>query len=72
MQDIIISLISSGGVASFFTWLLTRRRVGKKGELDNVEQAIKIWRQIAQDLQSEIDNLKKEVQQLTAELKKHQ
>lgn len=78
MQEIVITLLSSGSFFSLITWVFTRkstqkteRIAAKKSELDNTELAVKIWRDLAQDLRAEIKDLKEEVHELREELKKH-
>ena len=66
MRQIIIPYLSeaiTALVAAFAGWFFTRRKSraeSDKSELDVVEEAIKIWREIAQDLKKEIQELKEE------------
>ncbi len=70
MQEIIITLFSSGSFFSLITWGFTRKSTAKKSELDNTEQAVKIWRELAEGLFLELEKLKEEVHELREELKK--
>lgn len=59
----IISALSAGGA----TYIFTRRKQtaeAQSNELENVQKAIAIWRQSAQDLKAEFDSLQKEYDQL--------
>ena len=66
MRQIIIPYLSeaiTALVAAFAGWFFTRRKSraeSDKSELDVVEEAIKTWREIAQDLKKEIQELKEE------------
>ena len=75
MDALILAL--STGIGSFFsalvTWFFTRRKnnaEAKKSELDNVENAIAIWREMAQQLAVELSSLRKENMILAQEVKK--
>ncbi len=64
----IIGSLSGGGLMG---WFFTRRKTNaeaKGSELDNVDQAIKIWRETAEKLSSKVDELSKEVNELRSDL----
>lgn len=82
IENAIIALSSAG-----ITWVFSRKKQNaeiKASELDNVEQAISIWRELALDLgkkvedlstrydtmSMEINSLRRENKYLKAELKK--
>ena len=75
MDGLILAL--STGIGSFLSalaaWFFTRRKNNadaKKSELDNVEDAIAIWREMAQQLAVELKSLREENRILTQEVKK--
>lgn len=84
MENILIALISvvsGGGIGYFFTINATRKEAMAKAdkaesevktnELDNVQEAIKIWREMAESLKAERDEYKQsysEVQKHNAEM----
>lgn len=62
-----------GAVASAMAWLLGKRKAkadAQKTELDSVEKAISIWRQLAQDFKKEVDELRVEIGELREENEK--
>ena len=70
VQTLVTGLASAGG-GGFFTWLFARKKnnaEAKGSELENVEQAIKIWRETAMELSKRVDELSKEVEELRNDL----
>lgn len=70
MQEVDLSWVwatlASAG-ASFVTWIFTRRKQtaeAEGSELDNVEKAVAIWRQTAEDLHKEINELRLQITDL--------
>ncbi len=62
-----VLLILSSVVTSIVTWLLTRRKINaeaESSELDNVAKAVKVWRELNEELElrfnHEIDLLRRE------------
>lgn len=54
-------------ITAVITWFFTRRKQNaeiESNEIDNVEKAIKIWRDMSEGLKHQIDNLKKEISNL--------
>lgn len=82
MNEIVIALAGGVGVfiSSFVTWIFARRKNSAEArqaeaqaditELDRVEQAIAIWRKMAEDLNAKVQNLSDENKKLILELKK--
>lgn len=71
MIQTVIALLSSSGIASLLTWLISKRTydaAAKGSELDNVDHAVKIWRGLASDLEVKLDALTKKCDELTTEL----
>lgn len=68
----IISTIIASFFAAFIGWFFGRKKNAAEVdsiELDNVDKATGIWRQLAEDLKAEIDLLRKNQQEiLTANL----
>lgn len=63
--------VGAAGVSSLFTWIFARKKTNaeaKGSELENVEQAIKIWRETAEKLSLRVDELSKEIDELRADL----
>ena len=63
------------GLTGFFgaliTWLFGRKKEGvevQSTEITNVQEAIKIWREMATDLKSEVAELKIKVESLITEI----
>jgi len=66
--ETIITAVGGAGGGGFFGWFFTRKKSNaeaKGSELENVEQAIKIWRESAQSLQLENERLSKKVEDLS-------
>jgi regulator of replication initiation timing len=62
----IVSLISGA-----FGWLIGRKKENievQKTEIENVSDAIKLWRETAQELKAEVAELKIKVESLTTEI----
>ena len=74
MRHIVVPYLSeaiTGLVAAFASWFFTRRKSraeGKKSELDVVHEAIKIWRETAEQLKQEILLLRQENKILHGEI----
>jgi predicted nucleic acid-binding Zn-ribbon protein len=67
VETIITGVFGAGG-GGFFGWFFTRKKSNaeaKGSEMDNVEHAIKIWRESAQSLQLENEKLSKKVEDLS-------
>lgn len=57
--------------ASAITWLFGRKKAQvevEAGEITNVQEAIKIWREMANDMKQEVAELKIKVETLTTEI----
>jgi septal ring factor EnvC (AmiA/AmiB activator) len=81
MIEQIIGYVVPPAVAAFLAWFFTRKKNqaevetvvqdAKSKELDNIENAIEIWRKLAQDLKTELTEIKgqyKEIKQQNVEL----
>lgn len=75
-MDEVLMVVVPGVVMSVLTWFLARRKnkaEATTNELDNVEKAIKIWRELSSDLNvrltKEIDELRTENCKLKKELR---
>jgi archaellum component FlaC len=69
--ETIITAVGGAGGGGFFGWFFTRKKSNaeaKGSELENVEQAIKIWRETAEKLSARVDELSKEVEELRNDL----
>jgi DNA primase large subunit len=63
MGEIIFAILSSGTITGLVGWILARRKNmadAQKSELDVVEQAIGIWREMTEEFKKEIDALRAE------------
>lgn len=79
MNEVVITALSSFASAAI-TWLFARRRnaadarkveaEAKVSELDVIEDAIKIWREIAEDLKKEVQRLSDDNKALKCEVGK--
>ena len=61
----------TGLFGSLITWLFGRKKEKievESSEITNVQEAIKIWREMATDLKSEVAELKIKVDSLTTEI----
>jgi regulator of replication initiation timing len=62
----VVSLLSGA-----FGWLIGRKKENvevQKTEIENVSDAIKLWRETAQELKAEVAELKIKVESLTTEI----
>ena len=69
--ETIVTAIGGAGGGGFFGWFFTRKKSNadaKGSELENVEHAIKIWRETAEKLSARVDELSKEIDELRADL----
>lgn len=57
-----------GSIVSFLLGMRKNVAEARKAELDNIEQAITLWRETAQHQQVEIDNLRQQVNGLYAKV----
>lgn len=67
----IIKIVGSLGGGGFMGWFFTRKKTNaeaKGSELENVEQAIKIWRETAEKLSNQVNDLRNEVDELRNDL----
>lgn len=70
VQNVITGLVSAGG-GGFFTYIFARKKTNaeaKGSELENVEHAIKIWRETAEKLSARVDELSLEMDELRKDL----
>lgn len=69
MTEIIMALIGLGGTGLGYLVALRKNKAEADGvELDNVAHAIKIWKELAADLKSEMDELRIENDSLRLQL----
>jgi archaellum component FlaC len=69
--ETIITAVGGAGGGGFFGWFFTRKKSNaeaKGSELENVEQAIKIWRETALELSKRVDELSKEIEEMRLDL----
>jgi len=69
--ETLITAVGGAGGGGFFGWFFTRKKSNaeaKGSELENVEQAIKIWRETAEKLSKRVDELSAEVDELRKDL----
>ena len=69
--ETLVTAVGGAGGGGFFGWFFTRKKSNaeaKGSELENVEQAIKIWRETAMELSKRVDELSKEVEELRNDL----
>ena len=69
-DDIIVPSIT-GGIASFITWLIGRKKENVEvqgSEITNTQEAIKIWREMAEDMSNKVKELSDKVEALTQEV----
>lgn len=69
-NELIIPSIT-GVFGSLVTWLFGRKKEKlevESSEITNVQEAIKIWREMATDLKAEVADLKDKVESLTTEI----
>ena len=66
-----LQTVGSAGAGSFVGWFFTRKKQAqdvKSSELENVQEAIKIWRETAMELQKRVDEMEKEIKLLREEV----
>jgi hypothetical protein len=69
--ETIVTAIGGAGGGGFFGWFFTRKKSNadaKGSELENVEHAIKIWRETAETLSARVDELSKEIDEMRLDL----
>jgi gas vesicle protein len=69
-DDIIVPSLT-GGIASFITWLIGRKKENvevQSSEITNTQEAIKIWREMAEDMSNKVKDLSDKVDLLTQEV----
>jgi len=69
--DEIIIPSATGALGAFVSWIFGRRKENvevQASEINNVQEAIKIWKDMAQELKEEVAELKEKVEQLTSEV----
>jgi peptidoglycan hydrolase CwlO-like protein len=69
--DEVIVPALTGFFGALVTWLFGRKKAGvevQSSEITNVQEAIKIWREMATDLKAEVAELKIKVDSLTNEI----
>lgn len=69
-DEVILPAIT-GFFGALITWLFGRKKEGVEvqgSEITNVQEAIKIWREMATDLKNEVADLKIKVETLTNEI----
>ena len=69
-DDIIVPSIT-GGIASFVTYLVGRKKENievQGNALDNVDKAVKMWQDTAEKMSQRVDELSEKVELLTKEV----
>lgn len=69
-EDVILPTIVSA-ISGAFGWLVGRKKENvevQKTEIENVSDAIKLWRETALELKGEVAELKTKVETLTTEI----
>jgi regulator of replication initiation timing len=69
-EDVVLPGIFSA-LSGFFGWVVGRKKEHvevQKTEIENVSDAIKLWRETALELKSEVAELKTKVETLTTEI----
>lgn len=70
LDSIIEGLIGAGG-GSIIGFILGRKKENveiKGSELDNTEKAVKLWREMAEELKRQVDDLSQKVDTLMSEV----
>ncbi len=70
LDDILVPSIT-GAIASFVTWLIGRKKENVEvqgSEITNTQEAIKIWREMAEDMSNKVKELSDKVDALTQEV----
>lgn len=69
-EDVVLPAVVSA-ISGAFGWLVGRKKENvevQKTEIENVSDAIKLWRETALELKSEVAELKIKVESLTTEI----
>lgn len=69
-DDIIVPSVT-GALGAFVSWLVGKKKEDvevQSNEISNVQEAIKIWKDMAQELKEEVSELKEKVETLTTEV----
>jgi archaellum component FlaC len=69
-DDIIVPSVT-GALGAFVSWLVGKKKENveiQTSEISNVQEAIKIWKEMAQELKEEVAELKEKVETLTTEV----
>ena len=64
----IVGSVGGGGIIGYFVTRKKTNADAKGSELENVEHAIKIWRETAEKLSARVDELSQEIDELRADL----
>ena len=64
----IVGSVGGGGIIGYFVTRKKTNADAKGSELENVEHAIKIWRETAEKLSTRVDELSLEVEELRKDL----
>ena len=62
---------STGILGALITWLLGKKKeeaLTKASELDNMEKAVRLWREMAEELKKQVDDLSDKVDNLMQEV----
>ena len=71
MIETLLAVLSSNGITAMLTWMVTRKKQKAEAafsELQNVEKAITIWRELASDLSVKLESLNAKCEELTGEI----
>lgn len=64
----IVGSVGGGGIIGYFVTRKKTNADAKGSELENVEHAIKIWRETAEKLSARVDELSQEIDELRKDL----
>jgi hypothetical protein len=64
----IVGSVGGGGIIGYFVTRKKTNADAKGSELENVEHAIKIWRETAEKLSARVDELSKEIDEMRLDL----
>ena len=70
LDDIIVPSIT-GAIGAFVSWLVGRKKENVEvqgSEITNTQEAIKIWREMAEDMSNKVKDLSDKVDALTEEV----
>lgn len=70
LDDILLPS-ATGAFGAFITWIFGKRKEDvevKSSELDNTEKAVKLWREMAEELKKQVDDLSGKVDALMNEV----